>query len=376
MSRNITPKKLPSGRWYVRWYDAANRRQCATFDTHNQAMSAVHRALTEVADVRAGLKAMPPPKKTFADLTKSWMETRAVHKRSKAADVSRLKAHLTPAFGKLTLLEINYARIEQFKAERGALAPATLRHLLVLLGSMLKHANRMGWLPLPPPIDKPKVRIHGRDYCYLRSAKEVKDFLRAADEEGQDVFALYATAVYTGMRQGELAALAWDRVDLQQQLITVDRSFGGPTKSGDVRRLPIVDALLPILRELRLRVPGDLLFPNQAGGMHQPKDRIFCERFRRVLDAAGFDAPEFGRQAHYIRFHDLRHTFASHWMMQGGDLFKLQRILGHKTSEMTLRSAHLSPAAFAADRGRFDGFTVQATGVVRKLAGRRVAGGK
>ena len=63
-------------------------------------------------------------------------------------------------------------------------------------------------------------------------------------------------------------------------------------------------------------------------------------------------------------------------MMQGGDLFKLQKILGHKTTELTLRYAHLSPAAFAGDRGRFDGFTVQATGVVRKLPVRRVAGGR
>ena len=77
------------------------------------------------------------------------------------------------------------------------LAPATLRHLLVLFGSMLKHANRMGSPSILPPIDKPKVRIHGRDYRYLR----------ATDEEGPDVFALHATAIYTGMSQGELAVL-------------------------------------------------------------------------------------------------------------------------------------------------------------------------
>lgn len=101
--------------------------------------------------------------------------------------------------------------------------------------------------------------------------------------------------------------------------------------------------------------------------MSMPKDRVFCERFRRVLDAAGFEPPKGKRQAHYIRFHDLRHTFASHWMMQGGDLFKLQKILGHKSTELTLRYAHLSPDAFAGDLGRFDGFSVQPPAEVREL---------
>jgi integrase len=73
---------------------------------------------------------------------------------------------------------------------------------------------------------------------------------------------------------------------------------------------------------------------------------------------------EEGRRVHYIRFHDLRHTFASQWMMSGGDLFKLQKILGHKSTELTLRYAHLSPAAFMGDLGRFSGLALAAEGDV------------
>jgi site-specific recombinase XerD len=50
-----------------------------------------------------------------------------------------------------------------------------------------------------------------------------------------------------------------------------------------------------------------------------------------------------------VRFHDLRHTFASHWVTKGGDLFKLQKILGHQT----MRYAHLAPDAFKEDWSRF-----------------------
>ena len=67
-----------------------------------------------------------------------------------------------------------------------------------------------------------------------------------------------------------------------------------------------------------------------------------------------------------IRFHDLRHTFASHWMLKGGDLYRLQKILGHKSIAMTQRYAHLSPDAFQQDWGRFGDFTPPA-GEVREL---------
>jgi site-specific recombinase XerD len=56
-----------------------------------------------------------------------------------------------------------------------------------------------------------------------------------------------------------------------------------------------------------------------------------------------------GSKRRYIVFHSLRHTFASHWAMKGGDLFKLQKILGHKSVAMTMRYAHLTPQAFNSD---------------------------
>jgi integrase len=167
------------------------------------------------------------------------------------------------------------------------------------------------------------------------------------------VFALYATAVYTGLRAGELAALLWDVIDLERRLITVQRSFDGPTKSGDVRYVPVLDALLPVLRAWHLRNPLDVVFPSQSGTAQGASARVFQEVFRRVLDRAGF-AKVFrrGKPRGCIVFHDLRHTFASNWVMNGGDLFKLQKILGHGTVQMTQRYAHLQPAAFREDYAR------------------------
>jgi site-specific recombinase XerD len=92
--------------------------------------------------------------------------------------------------------------------------------------------------------------------------------------------------------------------------------------------------------------------------MHQKSSRIFQETLHRVLDAAQFPKVLIKKsERHYIRFHDLRHTFASHWVANGGDLFKLQKILGHKSIQMTQRYAHLSPDAFASDYSRFGAAT-------------------
>jgi integrase len=84
-----------------------------------------------------------------------------------------------------------------------------------------------------------------------------------------------------------------------------------------------------------------------------PSSRIFQEVLHRVLDAAGFGTVQRnGKERPYVRFHDLRHTFASLWVMKGGDVFRLQRILGHGSITMTQRYAHLAPDAFKDDYAR------------------------
>ncbi len=178
-------------------------------------------------------------------------------------------------------------------------------------------------------------------------------FLEAAKEEGEMAFMLYLTAVCTGARAGELAGLEWTDVEFPNRLIHIRHSFDGPTKSNKKREAPILDALLPHLREWRLTHAGRLVFTNRDGGMLQPSGRIFQEVLHRVLARA--DLPKVmrnGKMRHYIHFHDLRHTFASHWMLGGGDIFRLQKILGHKSQSMTQRYAHLDPNAFRGDYGR------------------------
>ena len=197
---------------------------------------------------------------------------------------------------------------------------------------MLNAAVELHWLITKPRIKKPKTNMFSKEYRFLRHQNEIDRFLAAAFEEGEDIYDLYATATYTGMRQGELAGLRWQDVSFDRRQIIIQESFDGTTKGDQVRYAPILDCLLPILERRRLRSPGILVFPNEAGNMHQPSARIFQETLHRILEGARFPKLQHkGKERRYICFHDLRHTFASHWMMNGGDIFKLQKILGHKS---------------------------------------------
>jgi integrase len=264
-----------------------------------------------------------------------------------------IERHLRPSFGRLPLTSLDVSRVDAFVARRAHLSPKTVHNHLTLLISMLRLAVDLGWLRSVPRIKKPKIVLDA-DYRYLRSDQEIADFLRAAQAEDEHVYVMYSMAVYTGLRAGELAGLRWSDIDLKRRLITVRRSYTGATKSGRIRHVPILDPLLPLLRAWRLRHPGSLVFTNRDGRMQGKSARVFQEVLHRVLGRAGFESPVVsGKRRWYITFHGLRHTFASHWMMRGGDLFKLQKILGHSSIEMTMRYAHLAPDAFNADYGRF-----------------------
>lgn len=346
------------GKWRIRWIDEFGNRQSEIYDDYKDAARILREREHHVDEVKIGNRAPTPPKKGYDDIAEYWLKYRAVHKRSRYSDESIIRKHLRPAFGGQPLNQNWVERVDAFVAERVHLHKNTIHHLLTLLISQLRVAHELGWIRQVPRIKKPKIKLFDRDYQYLRTRAEISRFLRAARDEGELAFALYATAVFTGMRQGELAGLRWDDVDFERRIITVRFSWEGPTKNEETRFVPVLDALLPILREWRLRCSGTLVFPTRDATMYARSARIFQETFHRVLEAGQFPkSVRHGKERPYIRFHDLRHTFASHWVMDGGDIFKLQKILGHKSMVMTERYAHLAPNAYEGDLGRLGDVT-------------------
>jgi integrase len=354
MKQNMAkPVKHYDG-WRVRWFNETGHRKSETFSTRSEAEFYLKQKEAEVARIKRGLQPGELPEKYFTELCDYWLKHKAAFKRSAYDDQLMVKRHLVPFFGHMLIKNIKIEHVDAFKLSRKHLNIKTIHNHLTLLISMLNLAIELGWILEKPKIKKPRISLFSKDFRFLKTDEEISMFLRTAKEEGEDVFACYSTAVYTGLRVGELSGLKWNDIDFEKRLISVQCSYSGPTKSGDIRYVPILDPLLPVLKAWRLQCKNEFVFPNQAGKMQIKCAKMFDEIFHRVLEYAGFPKIEInGKLRNYIRFHDLRHTFASHWVMKGGDIFKLQKILGHKSITMTLRYAHLAPNAFSEDYARF-----------------------
>jgi integrase len=110
-------------------------------------------------------------------------------------------------------------------------------------------------------------------------------------------------------------------------MLTVRHSYDGTTKSSKHRTVPVPAELAVILKAYKVADPwkGTLCFPNDEGEMYSRNAKLEGV-LRSALASVGLPR---------IRVHDLRHVFASHFVMGGGDIFTLQRILGHSTPQLT-----------------------------------------
>jgi len=162
---------------------------------------------------------------------------------------------------------------------------------------------------------------------------EIQRLLEACDEHLRPVV---ICALYTGMRKSKIFNLKWRDVDLRRKTIFLRR-----TKNGESRHLPISGELEKVLLSLPSRFAGGYVFPSylprrnedlKSGEVNEPFTDV-KNSFHKALKKAGIED---------FRFHDLRHTFASHLVMSGADLNVVRELLGHKSLQMTLRYAHLS----------------------------------
>ena len=344
----ISKPRRHGKRWRINFLDADGARQWETFRTYREAADALHRRKAESEAIRTGVSPRLLAPHTFGELCDYWLEHEVPRKRSPKDHRSIIRAHLRPAFGGMELAGLGARQLDEFQKARRHLSSKTVRNHLTLLGSMLNKAVELGWLVAAPRIRKPK--LEQQDFRWLRSSEDLGALLEAAQEEAPGVMELYATALYTGMRAGELLGLTWGEVHFEQRLITVKRSYDKATKNTLIRHVPILDPLLPVLQEWRLQCPVDVVFPGETGLAQGPGARVLQEVLQRCLDRARLVGPN--RPYKRITFHDLRHTFASHWVMREGDIFRLQKILGHQSMQMTQRYAHLAPEVYSQEWGR------------------------
>lgn len=291
---------------------------------------------------------------TYKEFATRWLDDYAaptVKKSTLAVYRSRALGPLCEAFGPLKLSRIGTGDIQRYLASLNArgLSPASVRAHLVLLRSMLNHAVTWGHLQVNPatPIKAPSLPRTEMD-CF--SPDEVRVFLAACDKE---YYALWATAVMTGVRLGELLALQWADIDWHSGTIRVCRSlykgeFVTPKTSRSTRTIGMSSRLAGILLEHRHSAP------------YSPHDVVFCTPDGTPLDPANLRVRVFGQTLRRaglrrIRIHDLRHTFASLLINQGENLKYVQEQLGHSSITTTVdRYGHLMPDAHRGASSRLD----------------------
>jgi integrase len=265
-----------------------------------------------------------------------------------------VRLHLAPTLGKIKLVQLSPSQVQQLYSEKAEqLSPLTMRHIHAALHAALEHGIRQGLIVrnVSELAETPRLRKHDMK---VWTQAESRQFLKAA--EGDRLYAMYALALATTMRQGELFALRWRDVDFQAKTVTVrtavrrSRSrgleFAEPKTDSSRRTIPIDTAVVDILRahqerqaEERLACgpawrDRDLVFTDSIGG---PLRRYNVERRQFIPLIARSGVPR-------IRFHDMRHTAATLLIAQGVPVNVVSQMLGHSSAAMTLGVyVHMSP---------------------------------
>jgi len=254
--------------------------------------------------------------------------------------------YLIPYFGDYSLKAITPFLIEEYLAEKrkeGRLSQTSLSYHLRVLKTMFKKATLWEFLIRNPAELVESIPRREKKEMDIFSLEELRLFLETVKKKDPKFYPLFLTAALTGMRRGELLALKWEDINWNTSQIHVRRTlssdgkFTSPKTKAAVRAIIVPPSLLSVLKKWRLACPPsrlDLVFPNEKGKPMDAKNLIH-RHFLPNLRRAGLKR---------IRFHDLRHTYASILIAQGENLKFIQSQLGHASSRMTLdRYGHLMP---------------------------------
>jgi len=290
--------------------------------------------------LEAGTPAAQDPNMTLAAAFERYFRLK-VRKRSLAKD-RRHAEHLKAAFGQHTRLkDLTAARISAYRERRLAatslrlkdaegnpmpLSAASINRPLQLLRHLL-HLARDEWGVLDAiPRVKLEKEPEGR-VKWLEPDDEARLLAACADSGNSHLLPIVTIALETGMRYGEILGMTWERVDMSRGVIRLEL-----TKSGRRREVPMRQAVYDALARL----------PGERQGHIWPEQSIRTA-WETAVERAKLDD---------WHFHDCRHHFASWFMMRGGHLLALSKILGHAKVSMTEKYAHLAPDHLRAEIAR------------------------
>ncbi len=245
---------------------------------------------------------------------------------------STWKKIIMPFFGDDSLIgSISEECIEEYlrtRKEKG-LSASAINHELQWIDLLFKYAIRKKWLPdyLKPTVRKLPLKKTLPNV--LKSPKDFITLLEAAKNQSTHMYYLISFALYTGMRAGEILKLDWEDIDLSNASLIVR----DPKNKHD-RIVYLTKTLCSILEETTTgKRTGPIIKNPQTGNRLQE----YKKAWKTIREKAGIPTTGSNR----IRFHDLRHSFATINHANGVDIKIIKDLIGHKKIDSTLIYTHL-----------------------------------
>jgi integrase len=316
------------GKWYIDYYIRGERKRKMIGPSKEMAKLVLKDIQVKIAKGEY-LGIYEEKKILFKDFAKEYLTYSKTNKSGGTYQKDKMYvfAHFVPCFGKEYLFNITTKIVEDYKSmRREKVKPSTVNKELSVLKAMFNRAIEWGYLKKNPTASVRKLK-EALPFPRFLSHEEVEALLVTCSSS--HIYPIIVVALNTGMRKSELLNLEWKDIDFENQNIRVDNKGNYHVKNYEPRLIPMNQEVYDTLRMIPRHPTSSYVFCDKQGNKYGDVKKAFKAALRR----AGIGN---------FRFHDLRHSFASHLVMNGCNLRAVQQLLGHKDIKMTMRYSHLS----------------------------------